>query len=90
MKAPLHRRFRLDHRWAPRNVSLYLDGELRSSERKRLEHHVDDCPECRELLRELSALIVKLGTLRDDRGAPVAQAILSSVRDRLDEPQDGA
>lgn len=91
MRSPLRRlRFRLDHHWTPRNVSRYLDGELSQSGRERLEHHVEDCPECRELLRELNALIVTLGTLRDEQGAPVAHAIFSAVRDRLDGPGDDA
>lgn len=91
MQGPLNRlRFRLDHSWTPRKVSPYLDGELSQSERERLERHVEDCPECRELLRELNALIVTLGTLRDEQGAPVAHAIFSAVRDRLDEPEDHA
>ena len=82
-------RFRFDHRWAPRKVSPYLDGELSRSERERLEHHVKDCPECRELLRELDALIDALGALRAEQTAPVADAMLSLVRGRLGELEDG-
>jgi anti-sigma factor RsiW len=79
-------RFRFDHRWVPHHVSPYLDGELSQPERGRLERHVDDCPECRELLRALKALIVTLGMVRGEQDPPVAQAIFSSVRGRLEEP----
>lgn len=91
MRAPLKSlRFRFDHRWVPRHASAYLDRELASAQRARLERHVDDCPECRRLLRELNALVVALGTLQDEQGEPVAHAIFSSVRGRLDErAQDG-
>jgi anti-sigma factor RsiW len=79
-------RFRLDHRWTPPRVSSYLDGQLSRRRRARLEHHIADCPECRELLHGLDSLIVALARLRDDTGVPVAKAIFSSVRGRLDDP----
>jgi anti-sigma factor RsiW len=86
MKGPLNRlRFSLDHRWTPPHMSAYIDGELSGSDRTRIARHTGDCPECRELLRELDAMIGTLGTLRDADGAPVAGAILSSVRSRLEE-----
>ncbi|MHB8234100.1 MAG: anti-sigma factor family protein [Solirubrobacteraceae bacterium] len=82
-------RFVLDHRWTPVHVSPYLDDELSAAQRARLERHIEQCPECRELLRELQRLIVSLGTLSDDTGAPVAASILAAVRSRMDEaPQD--
>jgi anti-sigma factor RsiW len=87
MEHPLHRlRFRFDHRWVPGHASPYLDGELSPARRARLQRHLDECPECRALLHELSALVAALGTLHDDDGAPVAKTIFSSLRGRLDEP----
>ena len=84
-------RFRLDHRWTPLHASPYIDGELSPAHGARLERHIEGCPECRELLRELNALTLALGTLRDEDGVPVAEAILSSVRQRIDETaQDGS
>lgn len=90
MKRPsLRLRFALDHRWTPGHVSPYLDSELSPAERARVERHIDECPECRELLRELRRLIVSLGTLSDDTGAPVAASIVAAVRSRMDEaPRD--
>lgn len=86
MKHPLRRlSFRLDHRWVPRHASQYLDGELAPARRARLQRHLDECPECRALLRELAALVSALGTLRDDQGAPVAKTIFSSLRGRMDD-----
>lgn len=34
-------------------ISAYVDGELSDDERARVEAHVENCPECRELLGEL-------------------------------------
>lgn len=84
-------RFRRDHRWVPPRASDYLDGELRSRERTRVERHLDNCPECRELLRGLHALLSALGTMRGQEDELVADAVLASVQSRLAElPRDGA
>ena len=78
-------RFRIDHRWTPAHASDYLDGELSQRRKRRVEWHAGDCPECRELLRGLKALIASLGGLRDDVGELAAASLLESVRARLDE-----
>ncbi len=78
-------RFRIDHGWTPPHASEYLDGELSAGARKRLERHVDDCPECRELLRGLKLLIANLGTLRAGDGELVAASLATSVRALLDQ-----
>lgn len=77
-------RFRSDHRWTPPHASPYLDGELPRAQRARVERHIADCPECRALLRELGALVVALGTLRGGSGVPVAESVVSSVRNRIE------
>ncbi len=80
MKRVLERlRFRRDHRWVPPRASDYLDGELRSRERTRVERHLDKCPECRELLRGLQAILSALGTMRGEESEPMADAVLASV-----------
>ncbi len=91
MKRGQHRlRFRRDHRWVPPHSSAYLDGELGPRERQRVERHVEDCPECRDLLRSLLALIQALGMIREDEGRLVAGIVLASVHSRLSEvPRDG-
>jgi anti-sigma factor RsiW len=38
--------FLLDHRFARRRLSAYADGELGTTERRRIERHIDECPDC--------------------------------------------
>lgn len=86
MRRLLHRlRFRIDHRWTPAHASEYIDGECSPAERLRVERHIEECPECRELLRELNAVVGSLGGLRHEGGRLVAGSILASVRTRLEE-----
>lgn len=86
MRSGPHRlEFVRDHRWLPPHASEYLDGELGPRERGRVKRHTRDCPECRELLASLRALIEALGTLRGDEERVVAGAVLASVQSRLSQ-----
>jgi anti-sigma factor RsiW len=79
----VHRvRFTLDHRWVPGRMSDYVDGALALSERRRLEHHTLECPECRGLLRSLQRMLTMLHQL------PIpneTRDVASAVRRRLGE-----
>jgi anti-sigma factor RsiW len=87
MSEPMYRaRFLSDHRWTPGRMSDYLDGELGSSRRTRLERHVRDCPECGRLLADLRRILDALHRLPSPRGEADALAIAASVRLRLTEP----
>ena len=81
-------RFLLDHRWSPRQMSAYLDGELSESGRDRIERHVHDCHRCRELLRGLRATIAALRGIAagpsDGAGPGVAPEVLAGFRERVD------
>ncbi|HEV3228110.1 MAG TPA: zf-HC2 domain-containing protein [Solirubrobacteraceae bacterium] len=76
----MHRaQFKRDHRWTPRRMSEYLDGDLDARRRARLERHTDECPECRGLLGGLRRLV---GALRElgrpqaaGRGPDLAEAV---------------
>jgi predicted anti-sigma-YlaC factor YlaD len=78
-------RFLFDHRWAPPRMSDHLDGELVRRDEARIRRHVDVCPECRELLRSLRALLSALGGLRAEPTEVVAEAVADGVRGRLGE-----
>ncbi|MGN6169189.1 MAG: anti-sigma factor family protein [Solirubrobacteraceae bacterium] len=83
----LHRaRFWLDHRWAPARMSAYLDVELSSRRRRRMERHLGECQECRRVLAGLRTMLEQLHSLPpSSAGVDVAQ-MAASVRLRLGEP----
>lgn len=85
MNALARIRFRRDHRWVPAHASGYIDEELLGHASARVERHLRDCPDCRELLAGLTAIVGGLGSLRDEDGGLVASAVLSNVRSRLSE-----
>jgi len=78
-------RFWRDHRWAPDHMSEYLDGDLASSGRERMERHVGECRDCRTVLGELRLMIERLGRLPSPE-AGGAVRITAAVRLRLREP----
>ena len=77
-------RFWRDHRWAPDHMSGYLDGDLASSGRERMERHVGECRDCRTVLGELRLMIERLGRLPSPEGGGAAR-ITTAVRVRLRE-----
>jgi anti-sigma factor RsiW len=79
-------RFDRDHRWAPENMSDYLDGELAASLRRRIERHLGECEDCRRLLAGLRAVVDGLHSLPAPGGGAEAAQITASVRVRLNEP----
>ena len=82
-----HVRFRMDHRWAPPHMSDYLDAQLSSGRRQRMERHVAECPECRRLLAGLRMMLGALHSLRAPAGNVDPARIAASVRLRLGEGQ---
>ncbi len=79
-------RFAVDHRWTPPHMSAYLDGELASGGRTRLERHVGECAQCRRLLAALRGMLDALQRLPAPSGGADALQIATSVRARLGEP----
>jgi anti-sigma factor RsiW len=78
-------RFWLDHRWAPEHMSEYLDGDLASTGRGRMERHVRECRECRTVLGELRLMIDRLGRVPFPEGGGAVR-ITAAVRVRMREP----
>jgi anti-sigma factor RsiW len=79
-------RFGRDHRWAPRRMSAYLDGELAVMPRSRMERHARECPECRRLLAGLRQTMAALHRLASPDGGADPVQVAASVRLRLGEP----
>ncbi len=80
-------RFRLDHRWAPRQMSAYLDSELPARAQARLDRHAAECPECRHVLGGLLRMVAMLNRLPDGQPDDVPD-IAAAVRRRLHESAD--
>ena len=79
-------RFTLDHRWAPDRMSDYLDGELASMGRTRMDRHVGQCVECRRVLAGLRVMLEELHRLPGRSGEVDAVRIAAGVRMRMREP----
>jgi len=79
-------RFRRDHRWTPPHVSGYLDADLSTRGRARVERHVAQCPECRRLFDDLRHLLGLLQGAPAPAPAADVAAIASGVQQRLHGP----
>jgi anti-sigma factor RsiW len=79
-------RFVWDHRWTPGRMSAYVDGELGSRRRLRLERHVGECEECRLILAGLREMLEALHRLPALSGTGEPSRIAAAVRLRLREP----
>jgi anti-sigma factor RsiW len=79
-------RFSRDHRWTQEHVSAYVDGELNSGGRLRLERHVGECEECRRMLGCLREMLDALHRLPASSGGFGPSRIAAAVRRRLPEP----
>jgi anti-sigma factor RsiW len=67
-------------------MSDYLDADLAPSDRARMEHHLDECDECRRLLAGLRQTVAALHRLSAGSAGADAPRIAASVRVRLREP----
>jgi anti-sigma factor RsiW len=81
--------FRLDHRWAPDRMSAFLDGELRASQRSRMQRHLGECPECHRVFGGLSVVVDALRHLPAAPGGHDRVQFVTSVRRRLGDPPGG-
>jgi predicted anti-sigma-YlaC factor YlaD len=54
----------MDHETLKKLISSYLDGEVSEEERKLVEAHLEDCPECSEEYREMKTLEEVMGKMR--------------------------
>jgi anti-sigma factor RsiW len=76
-------RFARDHRWTPRHLSAYLDGELAARARARLDRHVAECSECRGVLHSLRRMLDRLQWLPPPREHAAPEQTALAVRARL-------
>jgi anti-sigma factor RsiW len=82
-------RFHLDHRFARRRLSAYVDGELEPDARRRVRRHFDDCEDCGRAERSLRRLIDGLRLLSGRYPPCLADAAIERVR-AADSPRQHA
>ena len=73
----------VEHRFAQRRMSAYVDDDLSARQRQRVERHADLCPECGPLRRALLRLTAALRDLR----RPPDRSVAGSVIRRLGESE---
>jgi anti-sigma factor RsiW len=81
MARMLSPRFMRDHMWTRKHLSDYLDEELQTRERERVEHHVHGCPSCHRLLATLRRTLEGLHAL--GREPLPSEGVADSVIARL-------
>ena len=54
-------------------VTSYLDGALGAGDHDRLERHLDECPHCREHLKQIETTILVAGEVRTEDLDPAAR-----------------
>jgi anti-sigma factor RsiW len=67
-------------------MSDYLDGDLRPTEGARMERHLSECVECRQLIAGLRLVVDAMHRLPTPGPGPGPARLAGAVRVRLDEP----
>jgi anti-sigma factor RsiW len=67
-------------------MSAYLDGELTSAARARMERHSGECPDCRGTLEGLRRMLDMLERLPRAGAGAASPKIATAVQRRLHEP----
>lgn len=69
-----------EHRFTQARLPAYLDRELASGERRRVEGHIGICPECRRVLATLRRTLERLRTLSAEPQPGVAEGVIRRLR----------
>jgi hypothetical protein len=68
-----------DHTWAQRHLSHYVEDDLSWRQRKRLELHAEECPDCSFGIRALRSLL-RLMHGAAERSTRAPEGIFDRVR----------
>jgi anti-sigma factor RsiW len=75
------RRYMREHRWTHAHLSAYLDQELSTEERRRVEEHVGVCPQCRRVLATLRRTLESLMSLKGEPRPGLADGVVERLRE---------
>ncbi len=87
-------RFVGDHRFTHAQASNYLDEDLDTAARRRVEHHAHVCPPCMRFVESLRRTVSALNGLGDSDRATSAtdmsagDAVIARLRDERRAPTD--
>lgn len=85
----LRRRRHDEHAWSQQHLSHYVEDDLSSRARRRLELHAQECPECSRGIRSMRALLRLLYGTRERSGARAPASIFERVRlEAAQTPED--
>lgn len=76
------RRYMREHRWTHAHLSDYLDDEIESADKRRVEEHASICPQCRRVLATLRHTLARLGELRTEPSIDVVESVIGRLRER--------
>jgi hypothetical protein len=69
-----------DHQWSQQHLSHYIEGELGSRARRRLDRHALDCVDCGRGIRAVRALVYAIQGLDGLAGIRSPATIFDRVR----------
>jgi anti-sigma factor RsiW len=69
-----------DHQWSQQHLSHYVEGELSSRARRRLDRHARDCADCGGGIRAMRALVHAARGLGAVPGVRAPATIFDRVR----------
>jgi hypothetical protein len=69
-----------DHQWSQRHLSHYVEGDLRSHARRRLDRHALNCADCGLGIRAMRALAYVIPGLGGQSGVHAPVTIFDRVR----------
>jgi anti-sigma factor RsiW len=77
---------RRDHGWSQRRLSDYVEGDLSSRARRRLELHAADCPDCTRGIRAVRTLLRLMRSLGEGTTARAPVGVFDRVRADANRP----
>jgi anti-sigma factor RsiW len=79
-----------DHVWSQSHLSHYVEGDLSWRQRRRLELHAKDCPDCSRGILALRALLRLMRTASDRSRISAPTSIFDRVRADAIRGSEGA
>ena len=73
-------RFLVDHRFTRRHLSAYVEHDLGARQRRWVERHLAECPDCDRVLRSLQGMVHELSRMYRSAPARVVADVCGRLR----------